>query len=215
MVPDLFHVVPIGDDTVFDGILNGEDTPLTLRLVTHVTILLSHAHHDSLNVRFIRLRCNRTLGLISLISSNARVLLLLHVVSRFFSLTWYRGLPTMEGNTARGASSPANPALHIPDPLSITRAATSSSHIFEQCYRGGGYLLVRIYREAHGLVSRLQQVNDGDNLGKEDSRTRCCRDCRSIAFSGGTVALYQLPSSCHRSSGRGSRGFSSSVGLAR
>ena len=35
----------------------------------------------------------------------------------------------MEGNTARGASSPANPALHIPDPLSTTKAATSSSHI--------------------------------------------------------------------------------------
>ena len=35
----------------------------------------------------------------------------------------------MDGKTARGASSPAKPALHIPDPLSITRAATSSSHI--------------------------------------------------------------------------------------
>jgi hypothetical protein len=35
----------------------------------------------------------------------------------------------MDGNTARGASSPAKPALHIPLPLSITRAATSSSHI--------------------------------------------------------------------------------------
>jgi hypothetical protein len=33
----------------------------------------------------------------------------------------------MEGNTARGASSPANPALHIPDPLSITNACTSAS----------------------------------------------------------------------------------------
>lgn len=33
----------------------------------------------------------------------------------------------MEGNTARGASSPAKPALHIPDPLSTTRAAISSS----------------------------------------------------------------------------------------
>lgn len=41
----------------------------------------------------------------------------------------------MEGNTARGASSPAKPALHIPDPLSTTRAAISSS-IF--CYREGG-----------------------------------------------------------------------------
>ena len=36
----------------------------------------------------------------------------------------------MEGKTALGASSPANPALHIPDPLSQTRAATSSSHMF-------------------------------------------------------------------------------------
>ena len=35
----------------------------------------------------------------------------------------------MEGNTALGASSPAKPALHIPEPLSMTRAAISSSHI--------------------------------------------------------------------------------------
>merc|ERR1712015_353166 len=44
----------------------------------------------------------------------------------------YLGLPTTEGNTARGASSPAKPALTMPDPLSITNAAasSSSSHIF-------------------------------------------------------------------------------------
>ena len=35
----------------------------------------------------------------------------------------------MEGKTALGASSPAKPALHIPDPLSTTKPATSSSHI--------------------------------------------------------------------------------------
>lgn len=35
----------------------------------------------------------------------------------------------MEGKTALGASSPAKPALHIPEPLSTTKAATSSSHI--------------------------------------------------------------------------------------
>merc|ERR1712055_918727 len=39
------------------------------------------------------------------------------------------GRPTMEGKTALGASSPAKPALHIPEPLSQTRAATSSSHM--------------------------------------------------------------------------------------
>jgi hypothetical protein len=39
----------------------------------------------------------------------------------------------MDGKTARGASSPAKPALHIPEPLSTTRAATSSS----DCEGGG------------------------------------------------------------------------------
>jgi hypothetical protein len=39
-------------------------------------------------------------------------------------------VPTIEGKTARGASSPANPALHMPDPLSTTKAVVSSSHIF-------------------------------------------------------------------------------------
>lgn len=48
-------------------------------------------------------------------------------------ITWYLGLPTMDGKTARGASSPANPALHIPEPLSTTKAATSSSHMFFKC----------------------------------------------------------------------------------
>merc|ERR1719474_994512 len=50
---------------------------------------------------------------------------------------WWRGRPTMEGKTARGASSPANPALHMPDPLSTTKAATSSSHMSRPCrYEG-------------------------------------------------------------------------------
>ena len=35
----------------------------------------------------------------------------------------------MDGKTALGASSPAKPALHMPEPLSTTRAATSSSAI--------------------------------------------------------------------------------------
>lgn len=46
----------------------------------------------------------------------------------------------MEGNTARGASSPAKPALHMPDPLSTTRAAISSSIFCAHKWggRGGG-----------------------------------------------------------------------------
>merc|ERR1712128_278157 len=48
MVPDLLHVVPVGDDSVLNGILEGEDTPLGLSLVTDIGVLLSHADHDSL-----------------------------------------------------------------------------------------------------------------------------------------------------------------------
>eukprot|EP00419_Tripos_fusus_P025923 CAMPEP_0172703182 /NCGR_PEP_ID=MMETSP1074-20121228/37038_1 /TAXON_ID=2916 /ORGANISM="Ceratium fusus, Strain PA161109" /LENGTH=64 /DNA_ID=CAMNT_0013525045 /DNA_START=86 /DNA_END=278 /DNA_ORIENTATION=+ len=48
------------------------------------------------------------------------------------------GRPTMEGNTARGASSPAKPALHIPLPLSTTKAATSSSSAMIKAAQVGG-----------------------------------------------------------------------------
>jgi hypothetical protein len=41
------------------------------------------------------------------------------------------GLPTMEGNMALGASSPEIPALHIPEPLSITTAAVSNDSVIE------------------------------------------------------------------------------------
>lgn len=52
------------------------------------------------------------------------------IISIIIKQTWWRGLPTMDGKTARGASSPAKPALHIPEPLSTTNGATSWSHIF-------------------------------------------------------------------------------------
>ena len=48
VMPDLLHVVPVGNDTVLDGVLQGEDTPLGLGLVTDVGVLLSHADHDTL-----------------------------------------------------------------------------------------------------------------------------------------------------------------------
>ena len=55
----------------------------------------------------------------------------------------------MDGKTARGASSPANPALHIPDPLSTTRAATSSSsHIL---------LLFLIYKLTHKVKTKERE----------------------------------------------------------
>merc|ERR1712242_270312 len=48
VVPDLLHVIPVGDDSVLNGVLQGEDTPLGLGLVTDIGVLLSHTHHDSL-----------------------------------------------------------------------------------------------------------------------------------------------------------------------
>jgi hypothetical protein len=34
VMPDLLHVVPVGDNTVLDGVLEGENTTLRLGLVT-------------------------------------------------------------------------------------------------------------------------------------------------------------------------------------
>merc|ERR1719479_845254 len=48
VVPDLLHVIPVGHDAVLNGVLQGEDTPLGLGLVTDVGVLLSHADHDTL-----------------------------------------------------------------------------------------------------------------------------------------------------------------------
>merc|ERR1712133_182037 len=47
MMPDLLHVVPVGHDTVLNGVFQGENTSLGLGLVTDVGILLSHADHDA------------------------------------------------------------------------------------------------------------------------------------------------------------------------
>jgi len=41
-----------------------------------------------------------------------------------------RATPTIAGNTALGLSSPERPALHIPDPLSMTTAGFSITDTF-------------------------------------------------------------------------------------
>jgi len=53
--------------------------------------------------------------------------------------TWWRGRPTIDGKTALGASSPPKPALHIPDPLSTTRAAMSSTILRYAVSRGSDW----------------------------------------------------------------------------
>ena len=51
VMPDLLHVVPVGHDTVLDGVLQGEDSSLALGLISDIRVLLSHADHDSLMPR--------------------------------------------------------------------------------------------------------------------------------------------------------------------
>merc|ERR1712012_324959 len=48
VVPDFLHVIPVGDDSVLNGVLQGEDTSLGLSLISNIGILLSHTNHHSL-----------------------------------------------------------------------------------------------------------------------------------------------------------------------
>merc|ERR1711964_499808 len=47
-MPDLLHVIPVGDDAVLNGVLQGEDTSLGLSLISDIGVLLSHTNHDTL-----------------------------------------------------------------------------------------------------------------------------------------------------------------------
>merc|ERR1719508_490929 len=48
VVPDLLHIIPVGDDSVLNGVLEGEDTSLGLGLISNIGILLSHTDHHTL-----------------------------------------------------------------------------------------------------------------------------------------------------------------------
>jgi hypothetical protein len=51
MPAHLLHVIPVGHDTVLNGVLEGQDTTLGLSLVTDVAVLLAHANHHTLVAR--------------------------------------------------------------------------------------------------------------------------------------------------------------------
>ena len=53
VMPDLLHVVPVGDDAVLDGVLQSEDTSLALGLISHIAVLLTHTHHHTLEKRIV------------------------------------------------------------------------------------------------------------------------------------------------------------------
>merc|ERR1711887_452400 len=48
VVPNLLHVIPVGDDSMLNGVLEGKDTSLGLGLVSNIGILLSHTDHHTL-----------------------------------------------------------------------------------------------------------------------------------------------------------------------
>ena len=48
MMPDLLHIIPVCDDTVFNWVLEGEDTSLALGFISYVGVLLTHTDHDTL-----------------------------------------------------------------------------------------------------------------------------------------------------------------------
>ena len=47
VMPDSFHVFPVVDDTVLNGVLKVQDTSLGLSLITDVSFFVVHADHDS------------------------------------------------------------------------------------------------------------------------------------------------------------------------
>merc|ERR1719483_211990 len=48
VMPDLLHIIPVGDDSVFNGVFQSEDPSLGLGFISNIGILLSHTDHHSL-----------------------------------------------------------------------------------------------------------------------------------------------------------------------
>merc|ERR1719495_2448008 len=48
VVPDLLHIIPVGDDSMFNWVFEGKNTSLGLSLISNIGILLSHTNHHTL-----------------------------------------------------------------------------------------------------------------------------------------------------------------------
>merc|ERR1719486_1530816 len=51
VMPDLLHIIPVGDDTMFNWVFQGKDTSLGLSFISNIGILLTHTNHDTLVAR--------------------------------------------------------------------------------------------------------------------------------------------------------------------
>merc|ERR1719461_2130313 len=47
VMPNFFHIIPVGHNTVFDWVLQTQNTTFGLCFVTNVGIFLSHTNHDT------------------------------------------------------------------------------------------------------------------------------------------------------------------------
>ena len=97
VVPDLLHVVPVGDDAMLDGVLQGEHAAFGLCFVSDVGVSLLHAHLSDEGI------VRRTVAGWRAAVRPSRTSLTI--------IPGWRALPISEGNTDRGASSPAKPAV--------------------------------------------------------------------------------------------------------
>merc|ERR1719361_1393170 len=48
VMPDLLHVVPVGDDTMFNWVFEGKDTSLGLGFISNIGVFLTHTNHQTL-----------------------------------------------------------------------------------------------------------------------------------------------------------------------
>ncbi|CAL4125504.1 unnamed protein product, partial [Meganyctiphanes norvegica] len=48
VMPDLFHVIPVSNDTMFNWVFQGEDTSFALGFISNIGILLTHTNHHTL-----------------------------------------------------------------------------------------------------------------------------------------------------------------------
>ncbi|KAL0911663.1 hypothetical protein M5K25_019818 [Dendrobium thyrsiflorum] len=47
VMPNLFHIIPVAYNSMFNGIFQGKDTSFGLGFISHISILLAHANHDT------------------------------------------------------------------------------------------------------------------------------------------------------------------------
>merc|ERR1719295_1369143 len=48
VVPDLLHIIPVGDDSMLNWVLECKDTSLGLSFISNIGILLTHTNHHTL-----------------------------------------------------------------------------------------------------------------------------------------------------------------------